>query len=300
MLLNTLIQAITGSVVGYTTNDMAIQMLFRKRFGLGGIFLKTKDEFIDNISRVVERDIINHHTIEEELGNDEFTKAIEETVRSYFEQTLYTSVDRKAQLADVPAVDESFQNIREVLLQTLPKMLSPLINEVLSEVKIMDFASEQQLNIVSQRLTGAFIEKTEFYSVIRQFVRSSYEELGDIPFSNVIHSEMLEQFADSAAHLTKNAHELFITKYANDAEKLIDDTYKSLDVDALLKSIAQSLAKKSLYELLGRENTTQIAKEILSQLEKIVASEEKSTKINATKDKKDVNLFRRTQGIEEE
>ena len=76
MLLNTLIQAITGSVVGYTTNDMAIQMLFRKRFGLGGIFLKTKDEFIDNISRVVERDIINHHTIEEELGNDEFTKAI--------------------------------------------------------------------------------------------------------------------------------------------------------------------------------------------------------------------------------
>jgi uncharacterized membrane protein YheB (UPF0754 family) len=274
MLLEVLIKTITGAVVGYTTNDMAIQMLFRKRFGLGGIFLKTKDEFIDNISKVVEQDIINHHTIEEELGNDNFSKAIEQTVRSYFEQALYNSVDKKVQLADVPAIDQSFENIREVLLQTLPKTLSPLINDLLSDVKIMDFASEQQLNVVSQRLTGAFIEKTEYYSVIRQFVRSSYEELGDIPFSNVIYAEMLEQFADSAAHLTKNAHELFITKYADDAEKLIDDAYKSLDVDALLKSIAQSLSKKSLYELLGRENTKQIAQEILSQLQEIIVSEE--------------------------
>jgi len=261
-------------VVGYTTNDMAIQMLFRKRFGLGGIFLKTKDEFIDNISRVVERDIINHHTIEEELGNQDFAKAIEQTVRSYFEKALYNSVDKKTTLADVPAIDQSFENIRESLLKTLPKMLSPLINELLSNVKIMDLASEKQLNVVSKRLTGAFIEKTEYYSVIRQFVRSSYEELGDIPFSSVIYPEMLEQFADSAAHLTKNAHELFINKYADDAEKLIDDAYKSLDVDLLLKDIAQSLANKSLYQLLGRENTKKIAKEILSQLQEIIASKE--------------------------
>ena len=63
----TLLSKITsGAVVGYATNDLAVKMLFKEYLGLGGIVLKTHSEFVDNIAQLVERDIINHHTIEQE------------------------------------------------------------------------------------------------------------------------------------------------------------------------------------------------------------------------------------------
>jgi hypothetical protein len=51
LIFTLLSKIVSGAVVGYITNDLAIQMLCRKRFGLGGIVIRTKDALITNVSK---------------------------------------------------------------------------------------------------------------------------------------------------------------------------------------------------------------------------------------------------------
>jgi len=83
MLIESLAKVLAGSVVGYVTNDLAVQMLFRKRFGLGGIVLKTHTQFVENISRLVERDNVNHHTLSREFEHENFRKVVGEAVTDF-------------------------------------------------------------------------------------------------------------------------------------------------------------------------------------------------------------------------
>ena len=80
----------TGAVTGYLTNNLALKMIFKEYGPLGGVVIKTKDEFIDSISALVERDLIIHHTLEEEFSRPEFKEnfdgSLSEFLNNYLDQ----------------------------------------------------------------------------------------------------------------------------------------------------------------------------------------------------------------------
>lgn len=55
-----LIQGVLGAFSGYITNTYAVNMLFKEYtpLKLGGVVKKNKEKFIDEISSLVEKDII--------------------------------------------------------------------------------------------------------------------------------------------------------------------------------------------------------------------------------------------------
>ncbi len=120
-------KALTGAFVGYITNDLAIQMLFRKRFGLGGIFLKTHHEFVINISKLVEKDILNHKTLLPKIENEQFQKALQKTVQTYIESKLGASVSDNFTLQDIPKFKETTNVVREQIKGSLPQTVEPFL-----------------------------------------------------------------------------------------------------------------------------------------------------------------------------
>ena len=64
-----LLQAFSSGVAGYITNKYAVNMIFKEYTPLkiGGAVKKNKEKFIEEISDLVERDIINSQTIRESL-----------------------------------------------------------------------------------------------------------------------------------------------------------------------------------------------------------------------------------------
>ena len=66
-----LLQGGAGAVSGYITNKYAVNMLFKEYtpfkpilpFKFGGVIKNRKEQFIEEISELVERDIINSDTI---------------------------------------------------------------------------------------------------------------------------------------------------------------------------------------------------------------------------------------------
>ncbi len=67
----TSISWIFGGVAGYITNKYAVDMLFKEYtpLKLGGVIKKKKEKFIEEISELVERDIINADTLGAEMPN---------------------------------------------------------------------------------------------------------------------------------------------------------------------------------------------------------------------------------------
>jgi uncharacterized membrane protein YheB (UPF0754 family) len=113
LIFTLLSKIVSGAVVGYITNDLAIQMLFRKRFGLGGIVIRTKDEFITNVSKLVEREIINHHTIEKEINLSPtlLAQAIEQISTDFFDNQLYLIIPEGTTIAQIQGINESYQQL---------------------------------------------------------------------------------------------------------------------------------------------------------------------------------------------
>ena len=63
-----------GAAAGYITNDYAVKMLFKKYGPIGGVVVKEREKFSKSIGEIVERDLLNHHTIGNELKKDGFKR----------------------------------------------------------------------------------------------------------------------------------------------------------------------------------------------------------------------------------
>jgi len=101
-LLAIISAASTGAVTGYLTNNLALKMIFKEYGPLGGVVIKTKDEFIDSISALVERDLINHHTLEEEFSRTEFKAYFTKTVSDFVNNHLGQRTAQK-KLGEIPS-----------------------------------------------------------------------------------------------------------------------------------------------------------------------------------------------------
>src|SRR5690554_3155707 len=93
-LLNYIVQAILGGASGYITNDYAINMLFKEYtpLKLGGVIKKTRNEFIENLSSMVENDIINKEKLHEIFNSREFKVKFEKLTDDFYEESSYKSV----------------------------------------------------------------------------------------------------------------------------------------------------------------------------------------------------------------
>jgi uncharacterized membrane protein YheB (UPF0754 family) len=103
-LLNFLLNGAGGAATGYITNTIAIKMLFKKYGPLGGVILKTRGEFIENTSQLIEDEIINHHTLEEQVSGDEFEKVIEQIISELLDEQFFKSIGQDKWL-DIPEID---------------------------------------------------------------------------------------------------------------------------------------------------------------------------------------------------
>ena len=59
--------------------------------GLGGVIIDTREVFVEKISQLVEREIINHRTLSKEIqaNNVAFESALQKTIEDFFSTHLF-------------------------------------------------------------------------------------------------------------------------------------------------------------------------------------------------------------------
>ncbi len=176
-----LLSGLTGAVTGYVTNDVAVRMLFRSFGPFGGVLESTREEFIFNMSELVEEEIINYETIAGELDNplvkDEINRFVTEFISVQLPQQF-----SQTSWQEISGWEESCSGVAELLSEE--KLIDSLVDDLTNNTRITDAVSSEQLSHLIEQLlrgSGEILEEEE--------VRRSLSELLIILISSLYDPE---------------------------------------------------------------------------------------------------------------
>jgi uncharacterized membrane protein YheB (UPF0754 family) len=285
-LIFTLLSKIfSGAVVGYITNDLAIQMLFRKRFGLGGIVIRTKDEFIANVSKLVEREIINHHTIEKEINQtpDLLIKAIAQISDDFFDNQLYLLFPENFVVAQIQGIEESYQMLKKSeAFQNF--QATPILDFIFAHTPITLVLSENQLDFVVNSFASDMNQVLDTPQRLHRVFQHAYQDINDKELACLLTDDFSGQVQKNIVSTFDDFHKDLQDNFALPMAEKLQQINNLLEIDTLISNISQQLAQRKLYDIFGENSTDYIALELNHRLLEVINSEEGKTMITSFTD----------------
>ena len=201
----------TGAVTGYLTNNLALKMIFKEYGPLGGVVIKTKDEFIDSISALVERDLINHHTLEEEFSRPEFKenfgRSLSDFLNIYLDQRSSSNI-----LSDIPGWQENYEFLAALLADSSVNLLQQGTAELESE-KLEKIIPETELEDLVQQLYLQTLNEAEKKESLEKISSGIYQELKEKRLDQLLSSEV----------------QLELKNFIKEVVSFFDQNYQNLD-----------------------------------------------------------------------
>ncbi|MDX1903413.1 MAG: DUF445 family protein, partial [Thermonemataceae bacterium] len=270
MFLESLAKIVSGSVVGYVTNDLAVQMLFRKRFGLGGIVLKTHTQFVENISVLVERDIVNHHTLSREFEHENFRKVVADSVNDFYANQLpirFTNL----QISDIQGANKSWELISQNLFNSFAAGLEGYLKAILQNIQSLDLIEEQEAQELIARIIESFKKimnhidiESSLSLIIEDATQHNLEEI----FGETLYQKLSQDIGQILWHFYES-----IVDNPEDVSELIGKLLAELRENNLFTLLAQSLSQKSIFEFLDKEQWNALVQKSLGQITQFIHSE---------------------------
>ncbi|MCF8011694.1 MAG: DUF445 family protein [Clostridiales bacterium] len=263
-----------GGVTGYFTNKLAVKMLFKQYCGLGGVILKTRDEFIENTSALVERDIINSRTIENELSKDEFMQVFENMITDVLKKYLYQNTRKDLAWIEIPGMSQTISNFIEFYDHHKEVFIADLTGPVIQNVFLESILSKKQVNYLTKQLVDISVQTLEEGNYLEYLIEAVYYENHDQKIPNFISPKIFKAAADNFKYAAADFHVKLQHNYDADIDEVINKLYKELRISDVLEEVERSIGKKSFAGLLGKDNTDSIANEILDRIIKFLKSPE--------------------------
>ncbi|GAB6099020.1 hypothetical protein JCM16358_08990 [Halanaerocella petrolearia] len=267
-------KALGGGITGYITNDLAIKMLFRKYGPLGGVILETKEDFIKNTSELVEREIINHHTIEDELAKDEFRGVFENIIEDILGKYLYQNTEDNIRLSDIPELEQSFDNFLEFYEDNNQDFITDALDSLFDNIMVEDVVGVNQVEHISSQCLDTVIDTLEETNTIENLVNDLYYENSKQEVANFISPRVFKQVANNLKDSTSNFHHQLESKFEGQIDRTIDKLYRRLEISSTLSQVENQIQEKTFADLLGRDNTDNIANELLERTVRFLRSNE--------------------------
>ncbi|MDD4436750.1 MAG: DUF445 family protein [Tissierellia bacterium] len=240
ILLNYIVQAILGGASGYITNDYAINMLFKEYtpLKLGGVIKKTRIEFIENLSSMVENDIINKEKLHEIFNSHEFKVKFEKLTCDFYENCLYEAVNCD-KFSDIDGFNTTMSKtdiyVQEILNENIESLIGLIAGNFDAGCFLTKLQSENITESVYASVKEIIVNTDIFEDVIKYFyennkelklceifgsnipaIDNSINKLAEIATDNADSSEILSGF-NSAANDSLN---IFYNKQIKNVIKL--------------------------------------------------------------------------------
>lgn len=272
MIYTLVLKIISGAVVGYTTNDLALRMLFDRVLGIPSVVEQTKTVFINNISQLVESEIIRHDNIKEELKKPAFRKALMDIFEEMIQKSINEQFADSITIDDTPGIQHSVKKFRRVVENKLEKPLETLLTQLIEDNNISIFFSEQQLEYTSQQLYKQLFQLLSQEELLTNFLQDLWLNIKDKPLEDFLNQELTEQLTQISIKLYRDIRQ-DIANGTYPLEVLTDKLIEHIDIDELLTKLADSLAGKKITEILGNEQAEATIDEILQIVIDLVQDE---------------------------
>lgn len=162
-----ILSVLIASLIGWTTNYIAIKMLFRphKEINLGffkiqGLIPKRKNQIGESIAEVVENELISIKDIISKLSDEEFSQNLEVIVDEILNRDLKTKIKSAFPFLQMfltdSVMEEIKKNIKNIILENKEEIIKFFSNYIENRVdfkeiigkKISDFSLEKIEEII--------------------------------------------------------------------------------------------------------------------------------------------------------
>lgn len=267
------LNALIGGVTGYATNNLAIKMLFKKYFGIGGMIIDTREQFAENVSSLVEREIINNRTIASELEGEDFRNAFSVVVYDFLRRQLYQNTE-DIRIGDIPGMEQTTKSLLTFGQNRIDDITGRLVQTLLVNVRVEDLIGEMQRTQLAERFFDIATEVVRENLLISDLVGGLYQENRGRAVSNFISGSVFKKLADN---LRDEAGDLHL-RLKQDFDVQIDDTvlemYDRIDILDILANLEKRVRSKTLQELLGPKRVDDVTNEMMDRCIKFIKSED--------------------------
>jgi len=278
--LNYIVQAILGGASGYITNDYAINMLFKEYtpLKLGGVIKKTRNEFIENLSSLVENDIINKEKLLEIFDSHEFKFKFEKLTCDFYENCLYETVGND-KFSNIDGFDSTLKGLYSFVIEIFNNNLESLIGLIADNFDTEYFLTKSQSEKIAESIYNSIKVVFENTDAVENILKTIYENNKELNLYDIFGSNMqatdnfinklTEIAADNAEHseifagfntAVNEAVKVFYDKQIQDVIKIDKEIINSfisyIEKNDIINKLCRSLFSygrsidKSLYSII--------------------------------------------------
>ncbi|PIQ28891.1 hypothetical protein COW36_09420 [bacterium (Candidatus Blackallbacteria) CG17_big_fil_post_rev_8_21_14_2_50_48_46] len=263
-----LLNLLTGGLVGYITNTLAIKMLF-KQYPLigGGEVVKDREHLEDAMSDLVEERLITPETLLEEFDSEAFKLSFEKLIRLIVEEKLREKIAKFDTLHDISGYGQTLSNLRKFLVENRDTILSSALNSLFDHLQVGELLSQAQLRHLLSQLFESFAQVLE--KQWEPLLESLMEELEQKPLEEILSSDLAQQLLDQ---LLKGLHTNFNYLGASWWEKQMNTLYRELNIPQLWEVLESQLRERSLADLLGKDSQRESFQQLVTRIESFLSS----------------------------
>lgn len=248
IILNYIIQAFLGGASGYITNDYAINMLFKEYTPLriGGVIKKTRNEFIANLSNLIENDIISKDKINEILHDEKFNAKFEALTNDFFTVFLYDSIDSN-NISDIRGIDSTIQKTGVFIENNITKYISELTCFFIDNINIEEVLTEKQLTKITNSIISSITSMIENTNFVDEVLINLHNEISHIKITDIF-GDMEKSKKSIVSNVLYELENIVNNNNINDE---ILNIYKTTEVNKALVAGKEILYNKKIKDIIN-------------------------------------------------
>lgn len=269
-----LLQVISGAAAGYITNDIAIQMLFKKYFGkFGGVIVNTRDSFEENVSELVESEVINHETLKEEINSPGFRKELLNVISDLYNINLKNKCEDKY-FGQIKNYDESKDKIIENFNNDSKLLFDKIIKSGVSNICVDNLISDDGKDVIANNLYNLAYGVLKDNNYTYKFYNNLIEEHNEKKLEDLLTPKVFNLFENKILKGIEGLGEDILNNYSDKLDTTYNNVYDVLGLDVFIDEFIENFEEKSLLDVIGRNNSLILVREIKERFIRFIKSSE--------------------------
>lgn len=284
-----LLQGGAGAVSGYITNKYAVNMLFKeytpfKLFNkviiplkFGGVIKNRKKEFIEEISALVERDIINSNTIISNLKDEKFDKVLNEIIKNFYNKELTNSFD-EMKFNDIYGFEDIINKISNEFSNLLKNDIN-IIDTIIDKINLNDELTYKFINNISEGLYKGIVNEVSNNNVLSSSLKKLYNTISNIKINEVVSQNQIELIK---SNLTESIKISIDDLFENDKKlnEVLDNIYEEINIKDIFNKVQDLVYDKKIGDYITEAECEYISIKICDLLSSYINSEDGQNNFN--------------------
>lgn len=277
-----LLQGGAGAVSGYITNKYAVNMLFKeytpfKIFNkviipakFGGVIKNRKEQFIEEISELVERDIINGSTVLANINDEKFERVLNDIAKDFFNKELKKSLNNM-EFKDI----NNFENAVEGFCSLFKSALKDdcdLTEYIIEKINLNDDITSELIKSICADFMDEVIKEAENTNFLSQCAETILKDISSESVDCIISDEIIECVQKSLLDAIDAGIDAL---FSSDDRllKITDDLFDKADISNVIMNIQDNLYDKKISDYITNDECRIISDRIFNSLMSYIDSE---------------------------